>query len=85
MTVFGIAISIVWFLVAKGTIYWIGKWREAVIKADKRTNFNWYGELEENQNRPWWSVAEKVTQGLPLLVGLVWVAFLVILIRGPGI
>jgi hypothetical protein len=69
----GLGVSIVWFIVLRGAIIFMAKWREQVVRLDKELDrFKCYVEVEGLVKKNPFSSPSFVTQLLPVLFGIVW-------------
>jgi len=77
----GLVIAVLWFLVLRGALHWIEKWREEVIRLSKELDrFRCYANIESSvkQNRS--SSPSYLTQFLPLVFVVAWVLLLLIVL-----
>lgn len=73
--VLGVFASIFWFVVMRNSITWIQKWREQVVKLDEELDrFRCYAEVESQAKRKPFSSPSYLTQFLPLMFMLAWLA-----------
>jgi len=78
--ILGLIIAIVWFIVLRGTIYWLERWREQVIKLAKELDrFQCYVEVESSTRQKRFLSPSYVTQFLPLIFAIIWLAILVLI------
>lgn len=79
--ILGLIIAILWFMVLRSAVYWIQRWREQVIKLSKKLDrFQCYAEVESSaKQRPFFQPAY-VTQFLPLVFMIAWLAILVLIL-----
>lgn len=77
ITILGLVIAIIWFMVLRGAIKWLQRWREQVCKIDKELDrFQCYYEVEEfAKERPFLSPSY-VTQFLPVVFVVAWLVML---------
>jgi hypothetical protein len=74
----GLATAIIWFIVLRGAIIFLQRWREQVIRLDKELDrFQCYVEVESLVKRSPLSSPSYVTQFLPIVFGVVWLGILV--------
>jgi len=77
----GLGVAIVWLLVLRGAIFFLQKWREQVVKLDASLDrFQCYVEVESFVVRNPHLSPSYITQFLPVVFGLVWLAILVSLL-----
>lgn len=78
--ILGLIIAIVWFIVLRGAIYWLERWREQVIKLAKELDrFQCYVEVESSTRQKRFLSPSYVTQFLPLIFAIIWLAILVLI------
>jgi hypothetical protein len=79
--ILGLGVAVVWFLVMRGAIFFLQKWREQVIKLDMELDrFHCYVEVESLvANSPYMSPSY-ITQFLPIIFGGIWLAILITLL-----
>jgi hypothetical protein len=77
VTVLGLLVAIIWFMVLRGSIKWLQRWREQVCELDKELDkFLCYYKVEiYAKEKPYWSPSY-VTQFLPLVFTIVWLIML---------
>ena len=74
----GLGVAVVWFVVLRGAITFLGRWREQVMRLDRELDrFQCYVDVEGLVKSSPFSSPSYVTQFLPVLFGVVWVAMLV--------
>lgn len=79
--VFGITIAVFWFLVLRGSVFWIKQWRKQVIKLSKELDrFKCYAEVENRVNQEKTKSPSYLTQFLPLLFVFIWLMMFIIVI-----
>lgn len=73
----GLTVAIIWFVVMKGCIFWIRKWRTEVIRIDEVVDRHMIFSRVENyaSSNPFMSPSN-VTQYLPLVFIVVWIVML---------
>jgi len=73
----GLLISLFWFMVARGSIIWLRRWRAELMRLDDLVDrFGIYAQAERAvQSRPWESPSW-ITQWLPLAFGVGWLLLL---------
>ena len=75
---FGIVVSGFWFVVARGSIYWIKAWRAEVVKLDEVVNrFRSFSAVEHFAKEEPWKSPSWVTQWLPSAFLLGWMVLLI--------
>jgi hypothetical protein len=73
----GLFTATLWFIVLRGSIKWLQRWREQVMKLDKELDrFRCYIEVESFAEQKPLSSPSYVTQFLPLIFMAVWLAML---------
>ena len=73
--ILGVFASIFWFVVMRNSITWIQMWREQVVKLDEELDpFRCYAEVESQAKRKPFSSPSYLTQFLPLMFMLTWLA-----------
>jgi hypothetical protein len=73
--ILGVFASIFWFGVMRNSITWIRMWREQVVRLDEELDrFRCYVEVESQAKRQPFSSPSYLTQFLPLLFMLAWLA-----------
>ncbi len=82
-TTLGLAIAIFWFLVARGCIAWIQRWRKIVIELDNELDrFKCYSRVEALVEQKPFLSPSYITQLLPLVFVIAWLAmFFLILMQ----
>jgi len=74
----GLGVAVVWLVVLRGAITFLGRWREQVMRLDRELDrFQCYVDVEGLVKSSPFSSPSYVTQFLPVLFGVVWVAMLV--------
>jgi hypothetical protein len=77
----GLATAIIWFIVLRGAVIFLQRWREQVIRLDNELDrFQCYGEVESLVKKYPLSSPSYVTQFLPIVFGIVWLGILVSII-----
>ena len=73
LSILGILIAIVWFIVLRGAVRWIQRWREQTIRIDNLIDrYHIYEKIESfAYSHPFMSPSY-VTQYLPLAFGFTW-------------
>lgn len=75
--ILGSLTAILWFIVLRGSIKWLQRWREQVMKLDKELDrFRCYVEVESFAEKKPFSSPSYVTQFLPLIFMINWLALL---------
>jgi hypothetical protein len=74
---FGVGISVFWYLVARGSIIWLGRWRREIMQLDELVDRLevWHRIEAGVKERPWESPSW-VTHWLPVMFGLGWLVLL---------
>ena len=76
--VLGVGVAVIWFIVLRGAITFLGRWRDQVVRLDRELDrFQCYVDVEGLVKRNPLSSPSYVTQFLPVLFGVVWIAILV--------
>jgi hypothetical protein len=79
--ILGLSISIFWFIVLRGAVYWIQQWREQVIKLSKELDrFQCYCEVENLVKQKKFLSPSYLTKYLPLIFAVAWLAILVLVV-----
>jgi hypothetical protein len=82
VSLLGLAIAIVWFLVLRGALFWIEQWRKQVIKlSNELDRFHTYEHIE-NLSKQKIKSPSYLTHFLPIAFIIVWLAILVMTILG---
>jgi hypothetical protein len=77
----GIAIAALWFLVLRGSVYWIEQWREQIIKLSKELDrFQCYYNVESSLKDRRLSSPSILTKILPIVFVIAWIAILAIVL-----
>lgn len=79
--IIGLITAIFWFIVLRGAIHWLRRWREQVIKLSKELDrFQCYAEVESSVKQSPLLSPSYVTQFLPLVFVITWLAILVLIL-----
>lgn len=74
----GLLTAMLWLIVLRGSIKWLQRWREQVMRLDKELDrFRCYVEVESFAKQKPFSSPSYVTQFLPLIFMINWLALLV--------
>jgi len=73
--IFGMILSVFWWLVARGSCFWIRTWRHQVRSLSKEFS-GFYNEAESKTMGQRLQSPEEVTRYLPVVFGLIWALFL---------
>ena len=74
----GLGIAVIWFIVLRGAITFLGRWRDQVMRLDRELDrFQCYVDVEGLVKKKPFSSPSYVTQFLPIFFGIVWLALLV--------
>ncbi len=74
---FGLIISIFWFVVVRGSAYWIDNWRQQLGQLDEFANTRHiFAEFQRQAAEHPWRVPSWVTQWLPLVFAIGWAGLL---------
>ena len=74
----GLGVSVIWFVVLRGAITFLGKWRDQVVRLDRELDrFQCYVIVEGLVKKNPFSSPSYVTQFLPVLFGIVWLTILI--------
>ena len=77
----GIAIAVLWFLVLRGSLYWIEEWRKQVMELSKELDrFNCYYKVESSMQEKKHLSPSYLTKFLPVAFLVAWIIALVIII-----
>jgi len=77
----GLAIAVIWWVAARGSILWIDRWRREVQRlSQEHSPTGSYDEIEQTAKAHPYQSPERVTKLLPLLFGLIWFTFAAILV-----
>ncbi len=77
IAILGLTIAVFWFIVLRGSIEWLRRWREQVIKLDRELNrFQCYVEVESFAEQKPFLSPSYMTQFLPLIFVITWLAAL---------
>lgn len=75
--VFGLVLSVFWYLVARGSFLWIRRWRAELTRLDRIVDrFQAFAQVEERGNAYPWLSPSWVTQWLPIAFGLGWMGLM---------
>ena len=79
--ILGLIIGILWFMVLQNALHWLQQWREQVIKLSKKLDrFQCYAEVESSAKQRPFLQPDYVTQFLPLVFIITWLAILVLIL-----
>jgi hypothetical protein len=79
----GLIVSAFWFLVARGSIRWLGLWRDEVRRLDRIVNrFQTFDHIESHVSANPLSSPSWVTQWLPAFFLLGWIFLIILLALG---
>lgn len=86
ITILGLVTAVIWFIVLRGAIKWLQRWREQVCKIDKELNrFQCYCEVEGFvEEKPFLSPSY-VTQFLPIVFVIAWLVMLLFSLYSTGL
>ena len=74
----GLGVAVVWFIVLRGAITFLGRWRDQVMRLDRELDrFQCYVDVEGLVKKNPFSSPSYITQFLPVLFGVVWLALLI--------
>jgi hypothetical protein len=77
----GIAIATLWFLVLRGSVYWIERWREEIIKLSKELDrFHCYYNVESSLKDRQLLSPSILTKVLPIVFVFAWIAILALIL-----
>jgi hypothetical protein len=77
----GIAIATLWFLVLRGSVYWIEQWREQMIKLSKELDrFQCYYNVESSLKDRRFSSPSILTKFLPIVFLIAWIVILAVVL-----
>lgn len=77
----GITIAVMWFLVLRGALYWIDRWRDQIIRLSKELDrFQCYFEVENSMEKRKSLSPSYLTKFLPIAFVLAWVVILVMVL-----
>lgn len=75
LAVFGLITSVFWFLVMRGSAYWIDRWRQELARLDViASDHRFFTRMSEETVRKPWLVPSEVSQWLPLVLAAGWCA-----------
>jgi hypothetical protein len=78
LCIFGLILCVFWYLVARGSILWISRWRRELIALDRVVDrFHIFLRLEEHVNSQPWLSPSWVTQWLPVAFAIGWLGLLI--------
>ena len=79
--ILGVSISVLWYLVLHGALYWIEQWRKQIIRLSKELDrFQCYASVETLVNRSKSKSPSYLTQFIPIVFLLAWIAILVVVV-----
>lgn len=77
----GLSVVVYWWGVAKGSVFWIQKWREEVQRiSEKLSRLRSFKDMEEIAKENPKMSPENITKSLPILFGVIWIVILVVVI-----
>jgi hypothetical protein len=81
----GLLISLFWFMVARGSVIWLNRWREELITLDALVDrLQVYARIEPQVLARPWESPSWITRWLPIPFGVSWVVLLVLLVLQGG-
>lgn len=79
----GISIAILWFLVLNGSLYWIDKWRQEMIRLSKEIDrFQCFATIESQLAEKKSKSPSYLTQFMPLVFVVAWIIILAFVMLG---
>ena len=79
----GLVLAVFWFLVLRGAVHWIAKWREQVMMVDASVSrFHCYATVEATHRRCLHLSPSVVTSYLPAIFIVVWIAAGIVVFMG---
>jgi hypothetical protein len=76
--IFGIIIAFVWYLVSRGAVLWLNRWRQEAIRIDKMiSRFKSYATIETDMRKSILHSPSRITRWLPLIFIFFWLLLLV--------
>ena len=76
---FGLTVSIFWYLAARGSLIWLAHWRREIMDLDQSVDrLEIWGRLESRVKQRPWESPSWVTHWLPLVFGIGWVTLLLV-------
>jgi hypothetical protein len=77
----GIAVAAFWFLVLRGSVYWIEQWREQIITLSKELDrFRCYYSVESSLKKRRFLSPSTLTKFLPIVFIVAWIVILAIVL-----
>jgi hypothetical protein len=78
LAVFGLIVSAFWFAVSRASAYWIDRWTDELMRADRVVNPTPAIATmhEETLKRPW-LVPSTISQWLPLVIAASWIGLMI--------
>lgn len=78
----GLVLAFLWWLTARGAIFWIRWWSEELQRLDDSLDrFRSYSRMADEAKRQQCKSPQQITQWLPILFGLIWIVTLLIVIQ----
>lgn len=79
MAILGLSIAVVWFIISRGAVQWIKRWREQTILIDNVVDrFKIYSKVEGFAETSPLMSPSNVTQFLPILFFTIWLFMIVL-------
>lgn len=78
--ILGLSLAVIWFIVARGSLIWIRKWRANMIEIDEVIDRHHFYKVEHFAAQSPLMSPSNVTQYLPLVFGISWLVVLVLFI-----
>ncbi len=76
--IIGLSIALLWFLVLKGSLHWIDKWRQEMIKLSNEIDrFHCFASIESELTKKKIKSPSYLTQVMPLIFFVAWILILV--------
>lgn len=81
LVILGEVLAVMWWLVARGSILWIREWRKQMIALDDAVDrHRCFSVVERHVNQSPFKSPSYITQFLPLVFCLVWLALLAVIL-----
>lgn len=78
LAIFGLICSMFWFLVLRGSAYWIDHWRQELEHLDAiASDHRFFTRMSRDTVRKRWLVASEISQWLPAVFAIGWVVLAV--------
>ncbi len=75
LAAFGLITSVFWFLVLRGSAYWIDRWRQELERLDPiASDHRFFTRMSQETVRKPWLVASEISQWLPVILTIGWTA-----------